>query len=181
MTAGIIAYTNSLSSLSIPAQLLVSSSHLDNNIDLRYRKNITSKSNLTFLYSRLSTLLIEEPGGEDLGSIDGWRLCLSDFLSVLSAFYGFSGSSSPVISCDSAVWWLLPVRETASIRRLERTMLVSPLLEWRKDNLLVDSLCRSATTISRLCKIAAMKRKIEHMPNMTVIGKAFTCKATFIR
>lgn len=42
--------------------------------------------------------------------------------------------------------------------------------------ILVDDLCRSETTISRLCRIAAMKRKIEHMPNMTVIGNAFTCK-----
>jgi hypothetical protein len=25
-----------------------------------------------------------------------------------------------------------------------------------------------------------MKRKIEHMPNMTVIGKAFTCRVKFI-
>lgn len=43
-------------------------------------------------------------------------------------------------------------------------------------HILVDDLCRSETTISRLCKIAAMKRKIEHIPNMTVIGNAFTCK-----
>jgi hypothetical protein len=45
-----------------------------------------------------------------------------------------------------------------------------------KCHILVDDLCRSETTISRLCKIAAMKRKIEHIPNMTVIGNAFTCK-----
>lgn len=34
----------------------------------------------------------------------------------------------------------------------------------------------SETTKSRLCKIDAMKRKMEHMPNMTVIGNALTFK-----
>jgi hypothetical protein len=60
-----------------------------------------------------------------------------------------------------------------------RHLLVSKT-EMDEENVLVD-LWRSDTTISRLCKIAAMKRKIEHMPNMTVIGKAFTCIITFIR
>lgn len=32
----------------------------------------------------------------------------------------------------------------------------------------------SEMTISRLCKIQATKRKIEHMPNITVIGNAST-------
>lgn len=48
-----------------------------------------------------------------------------------------------------------------------------------ENNILVEDLCRSETTISRLCKIAAIKRKIEHIPNMTVIGKAFTCRNSF--
>ena len=34
----------------------------------------------------------------------------------------------------------------------------------------------SAITMSRLCKIDATKRKIEHMPNMTVMGNALTFK-----
>lgn len=33
-------------------------------------------------------------------------------------------------------------------------------------------------TMSRLCNIQATKRKIEHMPNMIVIGKAFTLYRT---
>lgn len=38
------------------------------------------------------------------------------------------------------------------------------------------SLGLSAMTKSRLCKREATKRKIEHMPNITVIGKASTFK-----
>lgn len=34
----------------------------------------------------------------------------------------------------------------------------------------------SEMTMSRLCNIQATKRKIEHMPNMIVIGKAFTLR-----
>lgn len=34
----------------------------------------------------------------------------------------------------------------------------------------------SAITMSLLCKIDATKRKMEHIPNMTVMGKASTFK-----
>jgi hypothetical protein len=47
-------------------------------------------------------------------------------------------------------------------------------------NILVD-LWRSDTTIRRLCKIAAMRRKMEHMPNMTVIGNAFTFRTNICK
>lgn len=33
----------------------------------------------------------------------------------------------------------------------------------------------SEITISRRCRTDARNRKMEHMPNMTVIGNAFTC------
>lgn len=109
------------------------SSFLANNIDIsRLQKKYYKQKHLAFPNSILFSRQVEKTREYSINGV-------SDSLSVLLAFQGFSGSSSAVISCD-----------------------------------FVDSLCRSATTISRLCKIAAMKRKIEHMPNMTVIGKAFT-------
>ena len=40
----------------------------------------------------------------------------------------------------------------------------------------MDLLDLSAITNSRLCSIDATKRKIEHIPNITVIGNALTFK-----
>ena len=40
----------------------------------------------------------------------------------------------------------------------------------------MDLLDLSAITNSRLCSIEATKRKIEHIPNITVIGNALTFK-----
>lgn len=40
----------------------------------------------------------------------------------------------------------------------------------------LNSLGLSAITISRLCKTDATKRKIEHMPNITVMGNASTLR-----